>query len=114
MPWPVIAMRALVDGLRMAAAEWRIRHAREGSAAAAKIGVSQPGDAFPEFLVLWALLPIVFFTFSQSKLPGYILPSLPPITILTGDFLFRSGACGLQRWVLLGHALLVGVVTTAV
>jgi len=56
----------------------------------------------------------VFFTFSQSKLPGYILPSLPPITILTGDFLFRSRARGLQRWVLLGHALLVGVVTAAV
>jgi hypothetical protein len=25
------------------------------------------------------------FSCSQSKLPGYILPSLPPITILTGD-----------------------------
>ena len=50
---------------------------------------SRPGDAFPEFLVLWALIPIVFFSFSQSKLPGYILPSIPPITILTGDYLFR-------------------------
>ena len=49
----------------------------------------QPGDAFPEFLVLWALIPIVFFSFSQSKLPGYILPSIPPITILTGDYIAR-------------------------
>jgi 4-amino-4-deoxy-L-arabinose transferase-like glycosyltransferase len=114
MPWTVIAMRATVDGVRMAALEWRIRHARAGSAAATRIGVSQPGDAFPEFLVLWALLPILFFSFSQSKLPGYILPSLPPITILTGDFLFRSRAKGLPRWVLLGHALLVGIVTAAV
>jgi len=114
MPWTVIAMRATVDGVRMAVLEWRIRHARAGSATAAKIGVSRAGDAFPEFLVLWALLPIVFFSLSQSKLPGYILPSLPPITILTGDFLFRSRAKGLQRWVLMGHALLVGVVTAAV
>ena len=114
MPWTVIAMRATVDGIRMAVVEWRIRHARAGSPTAVKMGVSQPGDAFPEFLVLWALLPIVFFSLSQSKLPGYILPSLPPITILTGDFLFRSRAKGLQRWVLLGHALLVGVVTAAV
>jgi 4-amino-4-deoxy-L-arabinose transferase-like glycosyltransferase len=114
MPWTVIAMRATVDGVRTAIIEWRIRHARVGSPAAARMGMSQPGDAFPEFLVLWALLPIVFFSLSQSKLPGYILPSLPPITILTGDFLFRSRAKGLQRWVLLGHALLVGVVTAAV
>jgi len=114
MPWTVIAMRATFDGVRMAALEWRIRHARAGSAAATRIGVSQPGDAFPEFLVLWALLPILFFSCSQSKLPGYILPSLPPITILTGDFLFRSRVRGLARWVLLGHALLVGVVTAAV
>ena len=39
--------------------------------------------------MLWALIPIVFFSFSKSKLPGYILPSIPPIAILTGDFLFR-------------------------
>jgi 4-amino-4-deoxy-L-arabinose transferase-like glycosyltransferase len=56
----------------------------------------------------------MFFSFSQSKLPGYVLPSIPPITILTGDYLFRSRGRGLQRWVLLGHALLVGVVTAAV
>jgi 4-amino-4-deoxy-L-arabinose transferase-like glycosyltransferase len=29
------------------------------------------------------------FTFSKSKLPGYILPSIPPLTILTGDYLNR-------------------------
>jgi 4-amino-4-deoxy-L-arabinose transferase-like glycosyltransferase len=114
MPWTIIAMRALVDGIRMSIIEWRIRHARTGTAITKKIGVSQPGDAFPEFLVLWALIPIVFFSLSQSKLPGYILPSLPPIAILTGDYLFRSRARGLQRWVLFGHAFLVGVVTAAV
>jgi hypothetical protein len=61
--------------------------------------------------VLWALIPIVFFSFSQSKLPGYILPSIPPITILTGDYLFRSRQRGLNRWILLGHSLLCGVMT---
>ena len=114
MPWTVIAIRALVDGVRVSIIEWRIRHARTGAETAKKIGVTRPGDAFPEFLVLWALIPIVFFSFSHSKLPGYILPSLPPITILTGDYLFRSRGRGLQRWVLMGHALLVGVVTAAV
>ena len=106
MPWTVIALRALVDGIQTSVAEWRIRHR-----SMSKRRPSRPGDAFPEFLVLWALIPIVFFSFSQSKLPGYILPSIPPITILTGDYLFRRRKPGLNRWELLGHAALCGVMT---
>ena len=104
MPWTVIAIRALVDGILTSVAEWRLRHSKPD-----KPKPSRPGDAFPEFLVLWALIPIVFFSFSQSKLPGYILPSIPPITILTGDYLFRSRKLGLNRWILLGHSLLCGL-----
>ena len=108
MPWTVIAVRALVDGIQTSFCEWRAR-----SASNCKPCAGRPGDAFPEFLVLWALIPIVFFSLSQSKLPGYILPSIPPITILTGDYLFRRRAKGLNRWVLLGHAALCGVMTMA-
>jgi 4-amino-4-deoxy-L-arabinose transferase-like glycosyltransferase len=106
MPWTVIAVRALVDGIQTSVCEWLARHASR-----CKPCAGRPGDAFPEFLVLWALIPILFFSFSQSKLPGYILPSIPPITILTGDYLFRRRKPGLNRWVLLGHALLCGVMT---
>ncbi|HEU5350105.1 MAG TPA: glycosyltransferase family 39 protein [Terracidiphilus sp.] len=106
MPWTVVAIRALIDGIQTSVAEWRLRHSRPE-----KPKPSRPGDAFPEFLVLWALIPIVFFSFSQSKLPGYILPALPPITILTGDFLYRSRRSGLNRWILIGHALVCGVMT---
>jgi 4-amino-4-deoxy-L-arabinose transferase-like glycosyltransferase len=106
MPWTVIAVRALMDGIHSAFLEWRARHFNQCSRCS-----GQPGDAFPEFLVVWALIPIVFFSFSQSKLPGYILPSIPPITILTGDYLFRRRQLGLNRWVLLGHAMLSGVMT---
>ncbi|MGB6688579.1 MAG: glycosyltransferase family 39 protein [Terracidiphilus sp.] len=106
MPWTVVATHAFIDGIQTSVAEWRIRHARKKTPV-----VNRPGDAFPEFLVLWALIPIVFFSFSQSKLPGYILPSIPPITILTGDYLYRRRKPGLNRWELLGHAVLVGVMT---
>ncbi|HZB88266.1 MAG TPA: glycosyltransferase family 39 protein [Terracidiphilus sp.] len=106
MPWTVVAVRALIDGIQTSVAEWRHRHSRPD-----KPRPSRPGDAFPEFLVLWALIPIVFFSLSQSKLPGYILPAIPPITILTGDYLFRSRVRGLNRWILLGHALLCGIMT---
>ena len=70
------------------------------------VGHERFGDAFPEFLILWALFPIIFFSFSRSKLPGYILPSIPPITILTGDYLNRIRYKGLQTWLLTTHALL--------
>jgi 4-amino-4-deoxy-L-arabinose transferase-like glycosyltransferase len=103
MPWTVIALRALADGVQTSVAEWRLRHSKPG-----KPKPKRPGDAFPEFLVLWALIPIIFFSCSQSKLPGYILPSIPPITILTGDYLYRCRKKGLNFWVLLGHALLSG------
>jgi 4-amino-4-deoxy-L-arabinose transferase-like glycosyltransferase len=34
------------------------------------------------FILCWAFLPFVFFSFSQSKLPGYILPTIPPMFLL--------------------------------
>jgi 4-amino-4-deoxy-L-arabinose transferase-like glycosyltransferase len=98
----------LIDGILTSVAEWRLRHSRAGRRLPAR-----PGDAFPEFLVLWALIPIVFFSFSKSKLPGYILPAIPPITILTGDYLFRRRQPGLNRWILLGHATVCGAMTMA-
>jgi hypothetical protein len=106
MPWTVIAVRALIDGILTSVAEWRLRRLSPRRRVP-----KRPGDAFPEFLVLWALIPIVFFSFSQSKLPGYILPSIPPLAILTGDYLYRRRQPGLNRWVLLGHAAVCGIMT---
>jgi 4-amino-4-deoxy-L-arabinose transferase-like glycosyltransferase len=106
LPWSVVGIRSLIDGMQTSVAEWRLRHARKS-----KPKVSRPGDAFPEFLVLWAIIPIIFFSFSQSKLPGYILPSIPPITILTGDYLYRRRGPGLHRWLLVSHALVCGLLT---
>ena len=106
MPWTVVAVRALIDGIQTSVAEWRLRRTSSKRPAP-----NRPGDAFPEFLVLWALIPIVFFSFSQSKLPGYILPSIPPIAILTGDYIFRRRLPGLNRWILVGHSILCGVMT---
>jgi 4-amino-4-deoxy-L-arabinose transferase-like glycosyltransferase len=37
------------------------------------------------FAFAWLLFPIVFFSLSGSKLPGYILPSLPAAALLAGD-----------------------------
>lgn len=43
------------------------------------------------FAFLWAMVIIVFFNFSQSKLIPYILPAFPPIALL-------MGGCFLSWW----------------
>jgi 4-amino-4-deoxy-L-arabinose transferase-like glycosyltransferase len=98
MPWTVIALRALAAAMSASIAEWKARLNPK-----CYLGLPRTGDAFPEFLVLWALFPIVFFTCSKSKLPGYILPSIPPLTILTGDYLNRIRRVGLPQWLLWSH-----------
>jgi 4-amino-4-deoxy-L-arabinose transferase-like glycosyltransferase len=99
MPWTVLGIRALIDAVDVSIAEWKVRHNPQRY-----LGHSRAGDAFPEFLVLWALFPILFFSFSGSKLPGYILPSIPPLTILSADYLNRNRRNGLPGWLLWAHA----------
>ncbi|MGE0127365.1 MAG: ArnT family glycosyltransferase [Blastocatellales bacterium] len=41
------------------------------------------------FLWIWVIAPVVFFSFSGSKLPGYILPVFPAIALLVGRELDR-------------------------
>jgi 4-amino-4-deoxy-L-arabinose transferase-like glycosyltransferase len=78
------------------------------------------------FFACWALFPLLFFSLSKSKLPGYILPAVPPIALLlafvladletsastTAKRLFLAGAVVL---VAMGVALLIpGVVPSAI
>jgi 4-amino-4-deoxy-L-arabinose transferase-like glycosyltransferase len=104
MPWTILSVRALIDALQVSIAEWKVRHKPQRY-----LGHVRAGDAFPEFLVLWTLFPILFFSFAGSKLPGYILPSIPPLTILTGDYLYRIRRAGLPRWLLWSHASLCAI-----
>jgi 4-amino-4-deoxy-L-arabinose transferase-like glycosyltransferase len=36
------------------------------------------------FLLLWFALPFAFFSLAGAKLPGYVLPCLPPLALLMG------------------------------
>jgi 4-amino-4-deoxy-L-arabinose transferase-like glycosyltransferase len=105
-PWAVIAVTAFADAVGGSINEWKARGAK-----GRYIGHERAGDAFPEFLVLWAVVVIVFFSFSESKLPGYILPALPPLTILAGDYLNRIRGRGLKTWLLVLHAVATGILT---
>jgi 4-amino-4-deoxy-L-arabinose transferase-like glycosyltransferase len=41
------------------------------------------------FALCWMIVPLIFFSFSGSKLPGYILPALPAACILTANYLYE-------------------------
>jgi 4-amino-4-deoxy-L-arabinose transferase-like glycosyltransferase len=43
------------------------------------------------FAVSWLVVPILFFTFSGSKLPGYIVPAVPAAIVITALLVFEFG-----------------------
>ena len=49
------------------------------------------------FAFVWMVLPVLFFSFSGSKLPGYILPSVPAGVILTADYIVDFAATSRRR-----------------
>jgi 4-amino-4-deoxy-L-arabinose transferase-like glycosyltransferase len=75
VPWTVFVIAALVESIRVWWTEKR--------------KMLQSEDALPAFLVIWFLVPLAFFSFSASKLPGYILPALPAGTLLLAEYVRR-------------------------
>jgi 4-amino-4-deoxy-L-arabinose transferase-like glycosyltransferase len=76
-PWTAFVIAALVRPARLFWAK------RTGSSAT-------EGDIeyrFTIFAVCWLLVPLFFFSISQSKLPGYILPAIPAGTLLLVGYL---------------------------
>jgi 4-amino-4-deoxy-L-arabinose transferase-like glycosyltransferase len=42
------------------------------------------------FVLCWVVFPLLFFSLSKSKLPGYILPVIPPLVLLLGRAIARA------------------------
>ncbi|NBO92886.1 MAG: glycosyltransferase family 39 protein [Planctomycetia bacterium] len=69
------------------------------------------------FLVIWALLYLVFFSLARTKLPNYVLPAYPALALLTGRYLERwiAGESLVPAWLervgLVGLALVGFVVS---
>jgi 4-amino-4-deoxy-L-arabinose transferase-like glycosyltransferase len=42
------------------------------------------------FFMCWGFFPVLFFSLSKSKLPGYILPAILPFVLVTAEALARS------------------------
>lgn len=67
------------------------------------------------FAFAWMLVPLVFFSLSGSKLPGYILPSLPAALILAADYIYGFVQKSAKRRTLVqltAFLTLIGVIIT--
>jgi 4-amino-4-deoxy-L-arabinose transferase-like glycosyltransferase len=61
---------------------------------------------FRIFAICWLVLPVVFFSLSHSKLPGYILPAIPAGAVLLADYLLRHSADeSPSKWLVLLHGI---------
>ncbi len=74
MPWTLWLILAVVERVRLLWSE-------------GKHAVENPDDAWQVFLLIWLLVPVVFFSISQSKLPGYILPVIPAGALLVSEYI---------------------------
>jgi 4-amino-4-deoxy-L-arabinose transferase-like glycosyltransferase len=94
-PWTFFVATAFVTDIRD---WWRSR----------KEALEQQ-DGFVLFLLLWIIIPVAFFSISKSKLPGYILPAVPPALILGADWIHRRSASSerIPFWLAGAHAVLL-------
>ncbi len=78
LPWAVLLWPTAQEGLRV----WR-----------EKSWTNSPGF----FFGCWAVFPVLFFSVSQSKLPGYILPAIPPLALLCAVSVVRAISGGRMK-----------------
>ena len=84
LPWSAI----LVDGMLQARkAFWR--------------GSDDPLSRLQTFALAWILLPLIFFSLSSSKLPGYLLPVLPAVALLAGSRLVELRSRSKANWAII-------------
>lgn len=97
-PWAVVTLLAVFDTVR---GWWR-----EGRT------VLYGEDAFDVFLILWLILPVLFFSLSQSKLPGYVLPAIPAGTMLVASNLRRriSLEQSIPAWLMVAHCVVAAAI----
>jgi len=87
MPWTALVIAGWAETIK----DWRFL------ARPSESGLGEP-DAremvLPRFLLIWTLVILVFFSISASKLPGYVLPAIPPCTILAACWVSKREGLG--------------------
>jgi len=73
----------------------------------------EPDGRAAVLVASWALVPLVFFSLSQSKLPGYYLPALPAVALAAGMLLAQALRDGVAIRQARAGTLVVGAVLAA-
>ena len=76
VPWTVFVIVAFIHAIR---SWWEKRRLDAGEA--------DLKTQFSIFICCWLIAPLLFFSISQSKLPGYILPAVPAGGLLLAEYL---------------------------
>ena len=102
MPWTLVLILAVFERGRMM---WSER----------KEALRRPEDSWPLFLLIWMIVPVLFFSASQSKLPGYILPAVPAAALLVAEYLGERRVEGKRLSIpfAAAHGILCGLLVLA-
>jgi 4-amino-4-deoxy-L-arabinose transferase-like glycosyltransferase len=80
IPWTVFVVASLAETIRV---RWTARRQ-----------ILDSERALDVFLLIWVAVPVAFFSLSQSKLPGYVVPALPAGILLLAEYVRRRVADG--------------------
>ena len=88
--------------LLLGVAPWLITSLRSLVSPGFPLLPDKPGRFDPErFMWTFVVVTFCFFSLGQSKLPGYILPILPIIAVISGGQIASRGEVAADRWVML-------------
>ena len=92
LPWTIAALFGIIRSARLASAR-TAKARRDDAPLPATTRTAVDSEAV---LVAWAVLPVLFFSASGSKLPAYVLPELTAVAALASCALLRGGLT--VRW----------------
>ena len=93
VPWVAFVAAAIAEVVRV----WWVE----------RKALFETGDALNVFLILWLIVPVLFFSLSRSKLPGYILPAVPAGPLLVAEYVRRHiDEDSRPLWLLMAHSLI--------
>lgn len=81
-PWIIFLFQTLNEKIKKL---WRERH------------IKSTANNIEIYLLLWAALPFLFFSYSDSKNVVYILPVFPPLALMIGNYLSQIWNNGLSK-----------------
>ena len=106
---PIWFYAAVLAGVFLPWAPWLYRQFRPQSVSVAR-------DPLRPLMLIWLGVVLVFFSIPQSKLLGYILPTMAPLAWLVSDGVARAGklTAGMRAWwwaaAAVGVATMLGLV----